>query len=172
MIVLCLWEFTRRDSVAEVILAVWMLLFIVSLLSLASIKIFKIAQRSMDLHKSPAYILYSDPMVLNKWGFLYIQYKATMTPFLIVVLVHALLRGAFVALAQGSGRTQAVSLFVLELGLLITVYVIKPYMDKTTNAFNISIASINFFNVLVLLLLSGIFGLPVSTLSLPSTSLA
>ncbi|KAF2671609.1 TRP-domain-containing protein [Microthyrium microscopicum] len=160
MIVLCLWELTRRDSVAEVVLAIFMLLFVITLLTIASLKIWRIARRSEQLHKSPAYMLYSDPTMLQKWGFLYIQYKATMTPFMLVVLIHALIRGAFVALAQRSGYTQAIALFILELALLIAVCVVKPYMDKVTNTFNISIAAINFFNCLLLLLLSGIFGLP------------
>jgi hypothetical protein len=77
MVVLCFWELTRRDSPAEAALAVLTLLCIISLLGWAAVKVFLIARRSVQLHQNPAYMLFSDPTVLNKWGFLYIQYRAT-----------------------------------------------------------------------------------------------
>jgi hypothetical protein len=66
--ILCLWEFTQRDSVAEVLLAVFFLLYINIGLFWASYKVIRIAQRSVALHRNPAYILFSDPQTLNKWG--------------------------------------------------------------------------------------------------------
>jgi hypothetical protein len=163
MIVLCLFEFTRKDSSAEVVLSVWMLLFVVTILAVASMKIWRIAHRSQQLHRSSAYMLYSDSKILNKWGFLYIQYKATMTSFLTLVLIHSLIKGGFVGLGQRSGKAQVIGLFILELFFLIIVCSLKPYMDKKTNSFNISIASVNFVNLLIVFLISGIFYLPVSS---------
>jgi hypothetical protein len=165
MVVLCFWELTRRDSPAEAALAVLTLLSITILLGWAAAKVWLIAKRSVRLHQNPAYMLFSDPAVLNKWGFLYVQYKATTSYFIIPTLLFSLVKGGFVAFGQKHHIVQAIGVFILELMFLVAVTVLRPYMDRTTNAFYISIASVNFFNGLLLLLLSGIFGLPVSTIS-------
>ena len=114
------------------------------------------------MHRNPAYVLYSDPKTLHKWGFLYVSFQASMYYFIIPVLIYLLIKGAFIAFGQNSGTTQAIALLILEAAVLITLSIIRPYMDKKTNAFNISIAAINFFNVILLLFFTGIFNVPVS----------
>jgi len=112
------------------------------------------------MHKNPAYILYSDPKALNKWGFLYVQFKATMYYFIVPLLLYTLVKGLLIAFGQGNGTAQAITLVIIEAALLIAISIMRPYMDKKTNAFNISIAVVNFFNVLLLLFFTGIFNLP------------
>jgi hypothetical protein len=68
----------------------------------------------------------------------------------------------FVAFGQSNAVAQAIGFFILDLMFLVAVAIIRPYMDKTTNGSYISIASVNWFNSLTLLLFSGIFGVPVS----------
>ncbi|KAF2399420.1 TRP-domain-containing protein [Trichodelitschia bisporula] len=160
MVVLCFWEMTIHDSAAEVVLAVSTILAMIAILGWAALKVWRIARRSIVMHKNPAYILYSDPKALNKWGFLYVQFKATMYYFIVPVLFYLLIKGMFIAFGQGSGTAQAVALLIIEAAMLIAVSVMRPYMDKKTNAFNIAIAALNFFNVVLLLFFSGIFGLP------------
>ncbi|KAI6928437.1 TRP-domain-containing protein, partial [Hortaea werneckii] len=70
MVVLCFWEFTRNDSSAEMVLAVFTIFTMLAILAWASSKVIRLARRSIAMHKNPAYILYSDPVSLNKWGFL------------------------------------------------------------------------------------------------------
>merc|ERR1712054_519250 len=72
-------------------------------------------------------------------GFLYVQFKATAYYFVVPILVYILIKGLFVALAQGNGTVQAIALVIIEACFLILVCVMRPYMDKKTNAFNISI---------------------------------
>lgn len=164
MTVLCLWELTKRDSAAEVILALFFFFSMLGSLAWASLKVFRIAQRSVAMHKNPAYILYSDPTALNKWGFLYVQFRATAYYFIIPVLVYILVKGIFVALAQSSGVAQAVGLVIVEAVFLIGVSILRPWMDKKTNAFNIAIAAINMLNVIFLLVFTSVFNQPVSRL--------
>jgi hypothetical protein len=106
------------------------------ILGWAAVKVWRIAQRSIKMHKNPAYILYSDPKALNKWGFLYVQFKATMYYFIICILAYILIKGMFVAFGQGSGVAQAIGFVIVDAGLLIAVSVMRPYMDKKTNAFH------------------------------------
>lgn len=159
--ILCLWELTQRDSAAEVVLALFFLISMTIALFWASLKVFRIAKRSVSMHKNPAYILYSDPSALNKWGFLYVQFRATAYYFIMPMLGYILVKSLFIAFAQNSGKTQAIALLVIEAGFLIGVSILRPWMDKKTNAFNISIAAINFLNVVFLLVFTAIFNQPV-----------
>jgi Transient receptor potential (TRP) ion channel/ML-like domain len=160
MVVIDLWELTVRDSAACVVLAVFFFISMTVILAWASFKVIKIAKRSISLHKNPAYILYSDPASLNRWGFLYVQYKATSYYFVIPWLAYILIKGMFIAFAQGSGVTQAVALILIEAGFLVAVSIYRPWMDKRTNIFNISIAAINFLNSVFLLVFSNVFKQP------------
>lgn len=165
MCVLCLWELTRRDSAAEVILAVIMFLSMATVLGWAAFKVITLAKRSIAMHKNPAYILYSDPACLNKWGFLYVQYRATAYYFVIPMLGYLLIKGMFIAFGQKAQVVQAVAFLIIEAAFLVAVSVIRPWMDKRTNIFNISIAACNFLNAIFLLVFSNVFNQPVSHLS-------
>lgn len=160
MTVLCLWEFTQHDSAAEVVLAVIMFFSIVAALGWAAFKVIALAKRSITMHKNPAYILYSDPTCLNKWGFLYVQYRATAYYFVIPVLGYILVKGMFIGLSQEAPVVMTVALVILEAGMLIAVSVLRPWMDKKTNIYNISIAAVNFLNVIFLLFFSDVFNQP------------
>lgn len=157
-----MWELTERDSAAEVVLALFFFISMSIALAWASLKVFRIAKRSVDMHKNPAYILYSDPSALNKWGFLYVQFRATAYYFIMPLLGYILIKAIFIAFAQNSGTTQAIALVVIEAAFLIAVSILRPWMDKKTNAFNISIAAVNFLNVIFLLVFTAVFNQPVS----------
>ncbi|GAB7355601.1 hypothetical protein MBLNU459_g6329t1 [Dothideomycetes sp. NU459] len=160
MVVLCFWEFTKRDSTAEVVLAVFTIFTMLLILAWAASKVIRLARRSVNMHKNPAYILYSDPVSLNKWGFLYVQFKATAYYFISPVLAYLLVKGMFVALAQNAPNVQAIALVIIEAVFLITICILRPYMDKKTNAFNIAISVINFLSAIFLLVFTGIFDQP------------
>ncbi|KAL4771238.1 hypothetical protein BDW60DRAFT_65855 [Aspergillus nidulans var. acristatus] len=160
MCILCLWEFTRNDSPAEIVLAVIMLLSLFAALGWASFKVISLAKRSIALHKNPAYILYSDPTCLNKWGFLYVQYRATAYYFVIPVLGYLFVKGMFIGLSQPAPVVQTVAYVIIEAAMLIAVSVLRPWMDKKTNIYNISIAAVQFLNAIFLLFFSNVFNQP------------
>jgi hypothetical protein len=66
----------------------------------------------------------------------------------------------FIAIGQNSGTTQAVALLIIEAIALIGASVLRPWMDKPTNAFNISIRAMNFLNAIFLVIFTNIFDLP------------
>ncbi|KAI1168859.1 hypothetical protein F5B18DRAFT_597020 [Nemania serpens] len=158
--ILSLWEFTQRDSAAEVLLAVFFLLYVNIGLIWAAYKLIRIAHRSVALHKNPAYILYSDPQTLNKWGFLYIQFRASAYYFIVPVLGYTVLKAFFIAFAQNAGTVQGIALLLIEAGALIGAAVLRPWMDKKTNSFNIAICAVNFINAIFLLIFTNIFDQP------------
>ncbi|KAK0613483.1 hypothetical protein B0T14DRAFT_280692 [Immersiella caudata] len=158
--VLCLWEFTQRDSAAEVVLAVCFLFGMIITLGWASSKVIMIARRSVAMHRNPAYILFSDPQALNKWGFLYVQFRASAYYFILPVLGYILIKSMFVAFGQHTPNAQAVGFIIVEAAALIGASVLRPWMDKKTNAFNIAICAMNFLNSIFLLIFTEVFNQP------------
>ncbi|KAG6008039.1 hypothetical protein E4U21_005052 [Claviceps maximensis] len=160
IIVLCFWELTQIDSSAEAILAIVFVLAVTVILGWGTSKVIRIARRSIAMHQNPAYILFSDPQCLNKWGFLYIQFRASAYYFVVPTLFYVILKSLFVSFGQKAGLVQAIGFLVLELAALIASSVLRPWMDKSTNSFNIAIYAINFINSVFLIIFSDIFGAP------------
>ena len=103
MSLLCLWELTTRDSIGAVVNAVIMFLTMTVLLFYASYRVIRLARRSISLHQSAAYILYSDAQQLNRWGFLYVQFRADAYYFILPLLLYAVIKGALIAFMQPVG---------------------------------------------------------------------
>jgi len=160
MTILCLWEFTQVDSPAEVVLAVFFFFGMLITLGWAASKVIRIARRSVAMHRNPAYILFSDPQALNKWGFLYVQFRASAYYFIVPFLGYTLVKGIFVAFAQAHGTVQAIGFLLIEAAALIAASVLRPWMDKSTNSFNISICVMNFLNAIFLLIFTDVFNQP------------
>jgi len=97
---------------------------------------------------------------LNKWGFLYVQYRATAYYYVLPVLGYIVVKGMFIAFSQKSGYVQVIALLLIEAIALIGASVVRPWMDKTTNTVNIAIAAVNFVNAILFLFFSNIFNQP------------
>ncbi|KAM7197584.1 Transient receptor potential (TRP) ion channel domain containing protein [Rhypophila sp. PSN 637] len=158
--ILCMWEFTQVDSPAEVVLAAFFFFGMAGVLGWAAFKVIRMARRSVHMHRNPAYILFSDPQALNKWGFLYVQFRASAYYFIVPILCYIVVKGMFIALVQGNGTVQAVALIVIEAAALITASVCRPWMDKSTNSFNIAIYAMNFINAIFLFVFTDVFSMP------------
>ena len=109
MSLLCLWELTKRDSIGAVFNAVLMFLTLTALLFYASYRVISLARRSISLHQSAAYILYSDSQQLNRWGFLYVQFRADAYYFILPLLIYAVVKGALIAFMQPVGTPMVLS---------------------------------------------------------------
>ncbi|KAK5657329.1 hypothetical protein OQA88_3394 [Cercophora sp. LCS_1] len=160
MAIFCLWEFTQNDSAALMVLAVFFFFGMIVTLGWAAAKVIRIARRSVAMHRNPAYILFSDPLALNKWGFLYVQFRASAYYFIVPVLGYILIKAMFVAFGQHNGTVQAVGFILVEAAALIGASVLRPWMDKSTNIFNISICAMNFLNSIFLLIFTEVFNQP------------
>ncbi|KAE8353270.1 hypothetical protein BDV28DRAFT_165048 [Aspergillus coremiiformis] len=160
MCILCLWEFTQRDSPAELILAAVMLMTTTFAIGLAAQRVAFLAKKSVKLYQNAAYILYTDPSCLNKWGFLYVQYQAKAYYFIIPALAYIIVKATFISLSQQAPVVQTIALVIIEASMLITVSILRPWMNKKTDIYNISIAAINVVNAIFLLIFSNIFSQP------------
>lgn len=157
---LSLWEFTVNDSPACMAVAACFLFMFVVLLLQAAIRLFLIARNSIKLYKNPAYLLFGDAKVLNRFGFLYVQFRADKYYWIFPTLLHSFIRSLFVAVLQEYGKVQSVLVFAVELIYLVILCWKRPFMDKRTNVFNILIAVVNFINSIFYMFFSNIFGQP------------
>lgn len=155
--VLCLFEFTQRESVATVVDAAFIYGVILTVLLYATVRVIMLGRESTRLFKNPAYILYGNSDILNRWGFLYVQFRATAYYFIAPLIFVNFVRAAVISLGQANGKVQSVIIFVVELIFLVLVCVLKPFMDKRTNGFNIAIAVVMFVNSILFMLFSQIF---------------
>jgi hypothetical protein len=160
VMILSMWEFIERDSAAVIILAVFFLILTLGVLGWNTFRVFMIGRQSQELHGTPAYLLYSHPETVNKYGFLYIQFVANHYYFIVVVLGYIFVKSCLIAFAQSSGKTQGLTVFLVEAAFLAMVSWKKPYMDKTTNVINIIMCSIMTLNALFYLFFSNLFGQP------------
>ncbi|CUS20845.1 LAQU0S01e15918g1_1 [Lachancea quebecensis] len=158
--ILCIWELTQRDSAATMVDAVVILITISAVLLYGVIKVVLRGRESARLYKTPAYMLYGDSNFLNRYGFLYVQFKADLYWWLMPLLGYSFLRSLFVAVLQNNGKAQAMVVFVIELVYFVAICWKRPYLDKRTNAFNIVIHLVNFFNALFFVFFSGLFKQP------------
>ncbi|EGW33970.1 uncharacterized protein SPAPADRAFT_135246 [Spathaspora passalidarum NRRL Y-27907] len=157
---LCLWQFVERDSVGTIVVAVFLLVICVVLLFQAAVRVWIKGRESVREFKNPAYLLFGDGKFLNRFGFLYVQFRADCYYFVLVTLIYIFLKSLFVAVLQHQGMAQSVIVFAIELVYLVLLCWIRPFMDKRTNAFNITIGVINTINALFFMFFSNIFRQP------------
>ncbi|OBA19501.1 hypothetical protein METBIDRAFT_79519 [Metschnikowia bicuspidata var. bicuspidata NRRL YB-4993] len=160
IVVFGFWEFTVRDSAGIIVVAAFLILVAFILLGFAAFRVITFGRRSVREYKNPAYLLYGNNVFLNKFGFVYVQYSASCYYFVGISLIYVFLKTFWVAVLQSHGKVQSLIVFFIELIYLVTVSWIRPFMDKRTNAFNITIAVINTLNALFFVFFSYVFGQP------------
>lgn len=158
--VMCVWQFTAHDSAGYVVVAAFLFLITIVLLGYSAGRVIEFGRRSVRVHKNPAYLLFGDTKFLNKFGFVYVQFRADCYWFVVTSMIYTFLKCLFVAVLQKQGRAQSVVIFAIELIFCVLVCWIRPFMDKRTNIFNITIAVINTINALFFMFFSYIFGQP------------
>lgn len=157
---LTIWEFTQIDSPAIVVDAAVIFIVFFGLLVYGTLRVVLQGRQSMRLYKTPAYLLYGDTIFLNRFGFLYSQFHADKYWWLLPLLCYSFFRSLFVAVLQNQGKAQAMIVFLIELIYFGCLCWVRPYLDKRTNIFNISIHLVNLINSILFLFFSNIFSQP------------
>ncbi|CDK24537.1 unnamed protein product [Kuraishia capsulata CBS 1993] len=158
--ILSLWEFTVNDSPAVIVLAVLFLILCLGVLGWACYRTLQFGRKSIKEFRNPAAILYGDPRVLNRYGWFYTMYSAKKYWFGAVAILHNFLKALFVGLAQGSGMTQALAIFILDLAYTIYVIYERPYLDRPINILSILMVVVMTLNSFFFLFFSNLFGQP------------
>ncbi|KAF8243599.1 TRP-domain-containing protein [Wilcoxina mikolae CBS 423.85] len=162
MAILCPWELIHLDSPAAAALAAFFFVAMFATLGWAAYKILMIGQHSAAISGSrgPSYTLYSDPATLNRWGYLYVQFRADTYYYIVPLLLYILAKSLAIAFGQTGGIAQSIVVLVIETIYLAAVAYLRPWLDRRTNIVNIAIAVINFLNAILVVIFSGVTGAP------------
>ncbi|CAI4052399.1 hypothetical protein SKDZ_15G4970 [Saccharomyces kudriavzevii ZP591] len=162
---LSLWEFTQKDSAAALVEAIIVFILTTALLSSAGIRIWRQMLKSKKFFGHQSYLLFGNTEFLNKFGFLYSQFKSTKVWWLMITFAYMLIRSVLVGALQTHGKSQSVGVFLTEAIYLTLLCWTRPYMDKITNIFNITIHSLNLVNAFFFLFFSNLFQQPIAVSS-------
>ena len=155
--ILSFWEFTERDSGAVITIACLFIVLSVGLMGWAMFRTHSFAQLSIKQYNNPAAILYGDERILHKYGFFYTMFNASHYWWNAVLLTYIFVKSLFIGFAQASGKTQALAIFILDLGYFIAIIYYKPYLDKPTNIMNIFICTVTLVNSFLFMFFSDLF---------------
>jgi hypothetical protein len=160
IVVMCVWEFTERDSGGTIAIAVFLFIIGIALLSYAAVRVLLMGRHSVRQYKNPAYLLFGDGKFLNRFGFIYVQFRADKYWFIGFSLSYIFLKALFVAVLQKEGKAQSLIVFGIELVFCVVLCWVRPFMDKRTNAFNIVISIVNTINAIFFCFFSNVFRQP------------
>jgi uncharacterized membrane protein len=160
LLILSLWEFTRNDSGAVVTIAVFFFILALGTMGLCAFQVLRYGSKSVAEHGNPAAILYGNPEILNRYGFLYTMLNANKYWFCAVSLSYLFVKCFFVALAQESGKTQAMAIWILDMFYLGLMCHFLPYLDKFTNVLSVFIQLITTINSFFFTFFSGVYNQP------------
>lgn len=155
--ILALWEFTERDSAAVIVISCLFLLLVCGIMIWSAYRTFYFAKKSINKYNNPAAILYGNNFVLHKYGFFYTMFAAKFYWWNVVLLSYIFMKSLFIGLAQASGMTQALAIFILDLIYFVSIIYYQPYLDKPTNIINILISTVNLINAFLFMFFSDLF---------------
>lgn len=165
LLILSLWEFTKVDSGAVVTIAVLFLILTLATMGFSCFQVLRFGRQSLTQHGNPAAILYGNPEVLSRYGFLYTMLNANKYWWCLVALSYLFVKCFFVALSQSSGKTQAMTLWLLDMFYLGLMCHHLPYLDKFTNILSVFIQLITTINSFFFTFFSGIYNQPIKVSS-------
>lgn len=160
LMIFCMWEWIQQDSAGVITTSVIIFVLSLGLMLLNLARVMLIARRSSADYGTPAYLLYSHPPTLEKYGFLYSMFHADKYYWMAVVLVYQFVKACFIAFAQQSGKTQGLAIFIIELAMLIAVCVEKPFLSRAANSINITVQVVMTLNAMFFLFFSNLMTQP------------
>lgn len=164
--VFSMWELYRRDSVAEVVLAITMWLAMTIILGNATFKGFRSVGgfryiRCLRVsNKTSNWSPHPSQTYQSRCSYLYVFYKSETYYFAIPLLLYTVSKGMIIAFLQNSPTAQAIGLLIVEAAFLVCTAVVRPYINKEANAFAITAAILNLVNSLFILIFTNIFDQP------------
>lgn len=160
IVILSLWEFTRNDSPALIVLSVIALLSTLIVLAYSFWMTYRFATLSTQKYSNPAAMLYGDAKTLQKFGFCYTMFTADKYWFGMVAISYSFVKAIFIGLCQKSPKTSTIVLFVLDFVFMVYLFIQKPFLNKPTNIVSYCMAVVTTINSFLFVFFSDVFGQP------------
>ncbi|KAL8370686.1 hypothetical protein RB595_000853 [Gaeumannomyces hyphopodioides] len=158
----CIFQFTHGDSWAAKTLAGITLVLFTGVLVFFSFKIWYTARQLRNV-EGDASGLYEKKNIWVKYSMFYESYKKDYWWIFVPTIVYLFAKGTAIAVGNGHGMTQTISLLVIEGVMLILLLWSRPYERKSGNIVNVAIAVVRVLSVAVILLFVQEFGIAQTT---------
>ncbi|TFK44263.1 hypothetical protein BDQ12DRAFT_672671 [Crucibulum laeve] len=135
LLIFIFYQWTLKDSWLSIFLSVITFIAILSLILYPTFLTMRLARRSTQ------YELYSatEPH-LASYGPLYAQYRVPRYYFFLPLLVATFLRALFITVAKKSGLVQLILLLIVEVALVTSHFILRPYKTKGGDVFSTFLA--------------------------------
>ncbi|GAO49670.1 hypothetical protein G7K_3817-t1 [Saitoella complicata NRRL Y-17804] len=147
----CLYQFRRGDSWAADLLAAITLALFTGILAFFTVRIVMLARRARKL-QGGVQELYEHKPWLRKYGLFYDSFRTRFWWFFIPLILYSLIKGAFIALADGNGLVQTCGQLGAEVLLLFLMLWDRPYDNRGANIINIVISVVRILSCVCLLI--------------------
>lgn len=124
IIVFAFYQWTLKDSWLSILLSVLLLIFILGCILYPAFLTVRMARRDTT------FSLYTNTEQLASHGPLYAQYRTPRYYFTLILLIAIFLKALFIAFAKANGEVQVILTIVVELGVLASYLLLKPYKTK------------------------------------------
>lgn len=132
------YQWTLRDSWLSVLFSV------ISLLALSAAIIYPSVRTCQLVRNDSPSALYRPSRHFSRFSSLYARYRQERYWFFIPVLSAVVLRSIFIAFAKSSGPAQVALMIVVELGLVLSHFVLKPSSSRASHVFTTYLAVTRF----------------------------
>lgn len=156
------WEFIKRDSAAVIVIACFLLVSVLVVMGLNLWRIHIMARKSIAESGTAAYLLYSEPAIRHRVGFMYFPYHAGYYWFLMVYFGSTIIKCIMIGFVQSSGKASSFVIWIVELVTLGLICWKRPYLDKATNVINVAMQVIITLNALFYVFFSNLFTQPLA----------
>ena len=119
-----------KDSWLSILISVITLLLIAALILYPSFVVLRFTRQ-----ESPRDLYSHDSRVLSRYGPLFAQYRHQRYYFFLALLAAFVLRAIFISFAKGSGIAQIALLMALELGLMLSHFILRPAKTRGNDVF-------------------------------------
>ncbi|KAL8419749.1 hypothetical protein RB594_002787 [Gaeumannomyces avenae] len=158
----CIFQFTHGDSWAAKTLAGITLGLFTGVLVFFSFKIWYTARQLRNV-EGDASGLYEKKNIWVKYSMFYESYKKDYWWIFVPTIVYLFAKGTAIAVGDGHGLTQTISLLVIEGVMLVLLIWSRPYERKSGNVVNVAIAVVRVLSVVVILVFVQEFGIAQTT---------
>ncbi|KLU87740.1 hypothetical protein MAPG_06733 [Magnaporthiopsis poae ATCC 64411] len=158
----CIFQFTHGDSWAAKTLAGITLGLFTGVLVFFSFKIWYTARQLRNV-EGDASGLYEKKNIWVKYSMFYESYKKDYWWIFVPTIIYLFAKGTAIAVGNGHGMIQTISLLVIEGIMLILLLWSRPYERKSGNVVNVAIAVVRVLSVVVILVFVQEFGIAQTT---------
>lgn len=158
----CIFQFTHGDSWAAKTLAGITLGLFTGVLVFFSFKIWHTARQLRNI-EGDASGLYEKKNIWVKYSMFYESYKKDYWWIFVPTIIYLFAKGTAIAVGNGHGMIQTISLLIIEGVMLILLLWSRPYERKSGNVVNVAIAVVRVLSVVVILVFVQEFGIAQTT---------